>query len=586
MKVYRSIGNYFVDNNPGIAIKNFENAIKLSEKLNDKLALANNYYSIAYCYRATGDYNKSLEHYLKSVRIYELLKDNRRLANAFMSIAIVYSYNKDFKNTNEYHNKAQQLIDISKDSSQLCALMSDRGTLYDQRKIYDTALQYLQKAYSIANAIKDESQIIDCLSNIGLTYKHQGKTDEALATFDKVLLLLKNKELAPDRLAAVYNNIGATYAQALNKDLAKPAFDKSIRYSIEAQNPYIEMENYNNLSDMFGKSNNFKEQSFYLKKYYNIKDSLFTSDSKNKLTQLDADYNIEKKNIELVKKEGEFQKQKNEKNLLFVLAICSAIILMALAFFYRRINNKNILLGTQNVQINNQKNELQTLNGVKDRLFSIISHDLRNPLVTLRSYLSLTDNPMLTDEKKAVYKNQTTQAVTQTTALLDNLLVWANMQIKDSRPNITIVDIEEAILDAVDNINVQAIQKKISINKTLHTTSAIGDLNIITIAVRNLLTNALKYSNENSSININSFEKDKEVLIEIIDEGIGMDAEKIKELMSNEVDTTLGTAGEKGTGLGIFLVRELLQKINGVLSIESKKGAGSVFTIRLPSVNS
>ena len=101
-----------------------------------------------------------------------------------------------------------------------------------------------------------------------------------------------------------------------------------------------------------------------------------------------------------------------------------------------------------------------------------------------------------------------------------------------------------------------------------------------------MLSNAIKYSSENSSININSFEKDKEVLIEIIDEGIGMDVEKIQELMSNEVETTVGTAGEKGTGLGIFLIRELLQKINGSLLIESKKGKGSVFTIKLPSVNS
>ena len=193
---------------------------------------------------------------------------------------------------------------------------------------------------------------------------------------------------------------------------------------------------------------------------------------------------------------------------------------------------------------------------------------------------------MLTEDKKVVYKNQTMQAVSQTTALLDNLLVWANMQIKDSRPNIIIIDIEEAILDAIDNVNIQAIQKKISLNKTLHATCALGDQNIVTIAVRNLLTNALKYSNENSRIIINSFEKDKQVFIEIIDEGIGMDAEKIKELLNNEVETTVGTAGERGTGLGIFLIRELLQKINGVLLIESTKGKGSVFTIKLPSVNS
>ena len=584
MKVYRRIGNYYVDNNPAKAIVYFENAIKFSEKLNDKLAWANNYYSIAYCYRATGNYDKSVEYYLKSVRLYESLKDNRRLANAFMSIAVVYSYNKDFKNTTVYHNKAEQLIKISKDSFQLCALMGDIGTLYDQRKIYDTALQYLQRAYLIASALKDESQIADCLSNIALTYKHQGKTAEALTIFEKVIIVLEKENAAPDRLAAIYNNIGATNAQAGNKDLAKTAFSKSISLSLLAQTPYIEMENYNNLSDMYGKANNFKEQSFYLKKYYNIKDSLFTADSKNQLTQLEADYNIEKKNIEIVKTEAEVQKQKNQRNLFIILALGAALLLTALGIFYGRIKKKNQILYDNNILINNQKDELQKLNGVKDRLFSIISHDLRNPLVTLRSYLSLSENPSITEQKKQEYKTQTVHAVAQTTDMLDNLLVWANMQIKDSKPNITVVDVEEVVLNATDNIHAQATQKQITITKEINAFSALGDENILNIALRNLVTNALKYSHENSSIFISSYQKDNAVFIAVKDEGVGMTDLQIKDLNTNENETTKGTQGEKGSGLGIFLVKELLQKINGKLLIESEQGKGSTFSIILEAV--
>lgn len=584
MKVYRRIGNYYVDNNPAKAIVYFENAIKFSEKLNDKLAWANNYYSIAYCYRATGNYDKSVDYYLKSVRLYESLKDNRRLANAFMSIAVVYSYNKDFKNTTVYHNKAEQLIKISKDSFQLCALMGDIGTLYDQRKIYDTALQYLQRAYLIASALKDESQIADCLSNIALTYKHQGKTAEALTIFEKVIIVLEKENAAPDRLAAIYNNIGATNAQAGNKDLAKTAFSKSISLSLLAQTPYIEMENYNNLSDMYGKANNFKEQSFYLKKYYNIKDSLFTADSKNQLTQLEADYNIEKKNIEIVKTEAEVQKQKNQRNLFIILALGAGLLLTALGVFYGRIKKKNQILYDNNILINNQKDELQKLNGVKDRLFSIISHDLRNPLVTLRSYLSLSENPSITEQKKQEYKTQTVQAIAQTTDMLDNLLVWANMQIKDSKPNITVVDVEEVVLNATDNIQAQATQKQITITKEINAFSALGDENILNIALRNLVTNALKYSHENSSIFISSYQKDNAVFIAVKDEGVGMTDLQIKDLNTNENETTKGTQGEKGSGLGIFLVKELLQKINGKLLIESEQGKGSTISIILEAV--
>lgn len=586
LKIYRNIGNFYVDNNPGKAIEYFKNAVELSEKINNNAQLANNCYSIAFCYRNIGDYSKSVEYYLKAVRVYEADKDYRRLANAYLSLAIVYSYNKDFKNASSYHTKAKELILIRKDSFQLCSLYTDIGTLFDQQKMYDSANKYQQQAYDLAVAIKDEQMIIDCLSNIGLTYKHEGKTKEALANFKKVLLVFQQQQTEPDRYAAAYNNIGATYAQEGNKTLAVEAFNKSLAYASASQNPYIQMENYNNLSDLFGKTADFKNQAFYLKKYYSIKDSFFSADKKNQLTQLEADYNIEKKNTEIVKKEGEVQIEKKQKYLSFMLALVAVVVLILITFFYNRIKNKNELLGKQNVQIINQKNELQSLNNVKDRLFSIISHDLRNPLVNLRSYFSLTENPDLSDEKKLAYKKQTLSAVTQTTSLLDNLLVWANMQIKEIKPQIKIIDIEDAVLDAVDNVNAQAVQKKIIIQKNLEATSALGDQNIITIAVRNLLTNALKYSNENSTISIKSFQNDKDINIDIADEGVGISAEKINLLLSNEADTTIGTSGEKGTGLGIFLVKELLQKINGELLIKSVVGEGSVFTIKLPAVNS
>ena len=586
LKIYRSLGDFYIDNNPDKAIEYFSNAVDLSKKTNNNKQLANNCYSIAYCYRNTGDYTKSVDYYLKAVRVYEADKDLRRLANAYMSLAIVHSYNKDFKNASAYHSRAKELILIRKDSFQLCSLLIDIGTLFDQRKIYDSANKYQQQAYDIAVALKDEQLMIDCLSNIGLTYKHEGKTKEALANFQKVLLVFKQQETEPDRFAALYNNIGATYAQAGNKALAVEAFNKSLTYTVTAKNPYIEMENYNNMSELFGKTADYKEQAYYLKKYYGIKDSLFTADKKNQLTQLEADYNIEKKNIEIIKKDGEVQVQKNQKYLLLILSLAAAFVVVVIIFFYNRIKNKNVLLANQNVQISNQKNELQTLNNVKDRLFSIISHDLRNPLVSLRSYFSLADNPNLTDEKKLAYKNQTLSAVTQTTSLLDNLLVWANMQIKETKPQIKIVNVEEAILDAADNVNAQAIQKQITIQKDIEATNALGDENIITIAVRNLLTNAIKYSNENSKVSIHTAQNEKDILINISDEGVGISEEKIQQLLSNETETTTGTAGEKGTGLGIFLVKELLQKINAELLIKSTVGVGSVFTIKLPAVNS
>src|SRR5690606_1542671 len=124
---------------------------------------------------------------------------------------------------------------------------------------------------------------------------------------------------------------------------------------------------------------------FYLKKFHHLKDSIFTDENKNKLVELEADYMLEKKNAEILKKVAEVVKHTNERNFFIVIAAGILLLLGAGAFFYNRIRNNNALLKEKNIQISEQKNELLTLNHVKDRLFSIISHDLRNPLVTLRA---------------------------------------------------------------------------------------------------------------------------------------------------------------------------------------------------------
>ena len=357
MRLNNKIGNFYLDNNANKAIQYFEKAVGYAEKIQRPLAIANNNYSIGYCYLQIGDYDKSLDYYLKSVRIYETLKDSLRLSNALMSIANVYTNNKDFIKTNEYHNKAQSLIEKMKDSAQLCAILDSRGTVYDQQGKFDTALLYLFRSKNIAEALKDNYSIINSLSNIGLSYKHVNKTVLALQYFESALLMNNKEAEQLDRLSILYNNIAATYSQAGDFAKAKVAFDKSVSYSKASGSLPVEMENYKNLADMYEKVGDYKQQNLYQKKYYNLKDSLYTSDSKNQLTQLEADYNIEKKNSEIIKKENEVVKGKSQRNLFITLAAGMLALLGGLGFFYSRIKNKNNLLSERNILINKQKND-------------------------------------------------------------------------------------------------------------------------------------------------------------------------------------------------------------------------------------
>ncbi len=583
-KTYRKIAEYYSDNNPGKAIEYYERSLEAAKRIDRKLLVANNYYSIGFAYLLKGDYDKSLENYLLSVRVYEEMKDTFRLSNALMSIGNVYVQINNGPKTREYYARAQKLIEAIRDSAQLGSLFMERGVQYDQAKQYDTSMYFHRKALAIGVALKDDYFISNALSNIALTYKHQQKNAEALVVLDSVLRMFTRLQVPADNFAAVYNNIAATHAQAGNYAQAETAFATSIKYGEEIGAASIVMENYRNMADMYEQMKDYRRENLYLKKYYSLKDSLFTADKKNQLTQLEADYHLEQKNSVIVKQEAEVEKQRNQRNLFIIIAIAAALVLSTLAIFYSRIRKKNQLLQEKNTEINQQKDELATLNHVKDRLFSIISHDLRNPLVTLRSYLSLSDSSAIPEEKKQEFRTQTIRAVSQTSDMLDNLLAWANMQIKNTAVPITPVDITDCVLDVEHHVQAQAQQKRVDIVKNMEHLTAPGDQNIISIALRNLLTNAIKFTGPGKKVYIEVEKRDNHIHISVKDEGIGMSPEQLDKIRSNQASSTTGTGGEKGSGLGIFLVRELLEKIKGQLLVNSTEGVGSTFTIQLPAL--
>lgn len=584
VKAYRMLGDLYVDNNPGKAITYYEKGYTHAKAANKKVAAANFLYSIGYAWRMRGEFDKSLDNYLQSVRIYEELKDTFRLGNALLSVGNVYQQAKNTAKMDEYYTRAQTLGEAHGDSIQISSIYTERGIQSDVLKQYDVALSYFDKALKMINAEEDPFAIANLYSNIGLTWKHKNNTTEALRWFDSAKKIYEHRDVPPDYYASLYNNFAATHAQAGNYASAKAYFDKSIGYARQSGARYIEMENYRNLADMYDAAKDYRSENEYLKKYYNLKDSMFTADSKNQLTELEADYHLEQKNGVIIAQKAEVEKQRNQRNLFIILAIAAALVLSALVIFYSRIKKKNQLLEEKNAEINRQRDELEKLNHVKDRLFSIISHDLRNPLVTLRSYLSLTDTPNISDERKQEFKTQTLQAVAQTSDMLDNLLAWANMQIKNSAIPIRPVDLTDCVLDVEHNVNAQAMQKQISIHKQLEDVAAPGDHNIISIALRNLLTNAIKYSPEGKNIYITVEKKGNHIEISVKDEGIGMSPEQIDSIQNNQSGSTHGTQGEKGSGMGMFLVKELLEKIRGQLMITSEPGKGSTFMIQLPTL--
>lgn len=359
MRIHTQLGNAYQDNSNPKAIAYYKEALSLAEKLGDSIRAASSYYGMGYSYFISANYDAALDNYLKSAHRYESMQDSFRLSNALMSIANVYFDNNNFEKTDEYHQKAQNLIIQLKDTLLLCDIYGSRGTLSDKKKDYEQAIAYYRKAYALAILIRDDERLTNNLSNLGITYKHQNNFAAALDNFQQVLAIFKKNNTPVYYQSMVYNNIGSTYAALHDYDQAEQAFDQSITHAGAAGAPYILMENYHNVADMYDSKKDYQKQTIFLKKYHALKDSLFSIDEKNQMVQLESDYQIAQKNAELLKKEAEITKQKNQRNILKVIAFSAFFILLALSYFYLRIKKTNQLLGVKNTEINRQKNTLE-----------------------------------------------------------------------------------------------------------------------------------------------------------------------------------------------------------------------------------
>lgn len=256
---------------------------------------------------------------------------------------------------------------------------------------------------------------------------------------------------------------------------------------------------------------------------------------------------------------------------------------------FSKLNESEVICVVQDVTTyQTTQKELRELNATKDKFFSIISHDLRGPFT---GFLGLTDimhkefdNLPFTDMKKIA--KSIFDSATALYNLLNELLLWSTSQLGTLPFNPLPHNVNDFIVNTVKLLNESALAKKISLITDLAENPIIvGDSNMITTVVRNLINNAIKYTNENGTIIIKSdiLDDEKSVLISVEDNGIGMSESILSQLFTLENKySAKGTKGERGTGLGLILCKEFVDKHNGKIWAESKIGQGSKFSIMLP----
>ena len=399
-----------------------------------------------------------------------------------------------------------------------------------------------------------------------------------------------------------YAELGLVYANLDRLDHALFYLNKGLEISKEINYKYQTTLCYEHLYKVYSKLQNFEEALKCYKNYIQGRDQINTEESKLKNAELLVRYQVsmkEKENERLRQNEQLIHTQLNNQWLIISLVALALLGLIIISTVFRKrykMNRRlNVDLSIKNKEIENQQNrveslnaDLQIANSAKDRFFSIIAHDLKNPFNSLMGLIDLLidEYHSYTDDDRQEFLRQMKSSSDKIYALLQNLLLWGRNQMGKTEVIREKVDLTKICNENTDIIRSLAAKKKIHLFSDVPKgLSVYGDKNMISTILLNLLTNAIKFTPLDGTIELRASEKEGMVEIMVADTGVGISSENLDKLFRIDVNVqSVGTNKEQGTGLGLILCKEFVEKNNGRIWAESIEGSASWFYFTIPTL--
>ncbi|PJZ84204.1 sensor histidine kinase [Leptospira harrisiae] len=274
-------------------------------------------------------------------------------------------------------------------------------------------------------------------------------------------------------------------------------------------------------------------------------------------------------------KKGTLLYYKEVQDLFRINSVVSCLSFVALFMFYFLRN------------INRIQKEMTRINDHKDRIFSILAHDLKGPIGTISTYLGYITKSLPEREELLFGLNELKKSTNQTYLVLENLLDWVQNETQKTQCNPSNLNVSKILRNALDLLNIQATEKGISWETNISEEDCVYcDERMTATVLRNILSNAIKYSHPNNKVFIETEKNSNCLEIRFQDFGVGMDSDLIAKISEGKkFDSGFGTSGEKGTGLGLLVCKELLTEQEGSIQVFSKPMEGTKIIIQLPLAN-
>ncbi len=573
---------------------NFQ-CIKLSTEIGDSAQLARALNNVGTGYRDLGEYGEAYFYLTQSYRVAKrshkvpTKDDSLVMAINLHNIGTVFTQLGQFDIALSHLQASAKLSELLGDEEGPPYTFDELGVLYTRREDYDLAEKSLLKALGTARQLKIRILVPRIHAHLADVYLKKKYFKEALAYYDSVIAE-QSKINNRFGLAECDLGKGMVMARSGNFEEAQKLYMRTLDASKKLNARNLTLECYMELASLFEQKNDFQKSLQYFKLHDALRDSIFSESNMEKLFQNQVRFATDNKDTEIAalsqvkqKQSSEIKRQELISNILVIVVALTVILLFTVYRSGRRRKRINILLLEHQEEIKKRSVELEQLNQVKDKFFSIISHDLRSPMNALAGTLDLLEQRNIThDEFVGLSKNLRVQ-FNHTRTLINNLLDWTLLQMDKLKIQPERVNIYQKVEDSFVALRT-LYPKDINMeNRTDKNLAAYADPNIVNLVLRNLILNAIKFTEKGGRIWVATEERGNEIIVSVSDNGIGMKPE-VKEMLFEKTAgySTRGTANEKGTGLGLILCKEFVEKNGGKIWLESEIGAGTTFYFTVP----
>ena len=538
-------------------------AIKELEKRNLISDLNLAYRNLAKAYYNTNLFEKAMEFYLKALGVQMKLNDSKGINESHSKLAELYSNKKEHRKAIEYYEKVLKSSESNNDSIR-GYVFSKLGGEYLMFNDYDKATKYLIQGYNINTRTKNKAGLLLTLNNLGDLNLKQGR-----------LNIAEKQLLDAGEIAKSLNNkieLLRHYKSMKSLDSTRQRFDRAFVW----QREYYELNT--SLKKTKIKPITSTEKQTNIELNTNSGSQPEVNVSTDKVTPAD--------NVEMNKTLNKY------KIILYALLAALIVVSALLVFTYLKRNSsikdlqeleeKNVKIELQNEAFSEQTKHLENVNNVKDKLFSIVSHDLKDSLSSINGFIDLLKDGSLTREEFDDLIPELSENANNASLLLFNLLNWSKSQMQSLEPKPSLFDIQEVFESKVKLVDQRMESKGITLVDHTLRDFAYADRSMFEIVIQNLLANALKFCKNGDTITVSNYISNGSCIVSIADTGIGVSKENLSKLFKNNSFTTMGTNNEKGTGLGLSICKELVELNHGKIWVESTQGIGSTFYVQLP----